>query len=110
MTSLLKVLSQTQEPGAYVIVLLTSSPPAVPARTELVTARNEGFDAYPAVVAQLDAQTHVIESACHLQWIVQRSVNPLRGVSLCRTEEALLRCTGHPPALTDLPDPFPEVS
>jgi hypothetical protein len=65
MTSLLKVLSQTQERQACVIVLFTSSAPAVLARTELVTARNECFDDYPAIVAQVDAQTRLVESACH---------------------------------------------
>src|SRR5262245_26059734 len=80
-----------------------------------VTARNEGADDYPAVVAQIDSQTRVIEGACHIQWIVQRKQGAAwRGVSFCRAKEALLRCVeawapGAHPALLALPDWFPEA-
>ena len=85
-----------------------------------VTARNEGADDYLAIVARIDAETRVIECAAHIQWVVQRSVNRARGrewrgVSFCRTKQALLRCVrewvpGEHPVLEGLPDWFPEAA
>ena len=74
-------------------------------------------DTYPALVYLTD-RVRVIECRDRLQWIVQRrrSVCPdsWRGVSFCRTREALLRCAGRgePAAmarLRALPERFPEA-
>ena len=86
------------------------------AQPDAVTARNEGAEGYPAIVAQIDAQTRIIECAAGIQWIVQRSVirkraREWRGVSFCRTKQALLHCVrawapGEYPILEVLPDWF----
>jgi hypothetical protein len=78
-------------------------------RTELET-----YDEYFRVTARLDGKTRVIECAAGIQWIVQRRTGrDWKGVSFCRTKEALLRCArewvpGEHPALLALPDRFPE--
>jgi hypothetical protein len=94
----------------------TATAAGAPSR-DVVTARNEGVDGYPGLVAQIDAQTRVIECAARIQWIVQRSVvrargREWRGVSFCRTKQALLRCVrkwvpGEHLSLEALPDWFP---
>ncbi len=94
----------------------TATAAGAPSR-DVVTARNEGVDWYPGLVAQIDAQTRVIECAARIQWIVQRSVvrargREWRGVSFCRTKQALLRCVrkwvpGEHLSLEALPDWFP---
>jgi hypothetical protein len=82
--------------------------------TALSGRRAECRDTYPALVYLAD-KVRVIE--CRLQWCVQhrRSIcpNSWRGVSFCRTREALLRCagSGDPAAmarLRALPKRFPE--
>ena len=90
----------------------------MPPEAGVVTARNEGADDYPAVLARIDAQTRVVACAAGIQWVVQRSVKRARGrewrgVSFCRTKGALLRCVreyvpGVHPVLQTLPDHFPE--
>ena len=90
----------------------------MPHEAGVVTARNEGADDYPAVLARIDAQTRVVACAAGIQWVVQRSVKRARGrewrgVSFCRTKGALLRCVreyvpGVHPVLQTLPDHFPE--
>jgi hypothetical protein len=57
----------------------------------------------------LDAKTRVIECRDGIQWIIQhhrngRGCNGWRGVSFCRTKEALLRLAGNHPDLLALPD------
>jgi hypothetical protein len=94
----------------------TATAAGAPSR-DVVTARNEGVDGYPGLVAQIDAQTRVTECAARIQWIVQRSVvrargREWRGVSFCRTKQALLRCVrkwvpGEHLSLEALPDWFP---
>jgi hypothetical protein len=55
----------------------------------------ESHDDYPHVVVRLGDRLRVIESACRLQWIVQRRTGDRwRGQSYCWTREALLRCAG----------------
>jgi hypothetical protein len=48
-------------------------------RDGAVTARNEGADDYPGIIAILDAETRVIRGACGIQWVVQRIVNRAQG-------------------------------
>ena len=90
------------------------SPRSVP-DTVFPSRRAECRDTYPALVYLTD-RVRVIECRDRLQWIVQRrrSVCPdsWRGVSFCRTREALLRCAGRgePAAmarLRALPERFP---
>jgi|SRR6516164_10900534 len=90
------------------------SPKSVP-DTVFPSRRAECRDTYPALVYLTD-RVRVIECRDRLQWIVQRrrSVCPdsWRGVSFCRTREALLRCAGRgePAAmarLRALPERFP---
>jgi hypothetical protein len=74
----------------------------------------ETYDEYFRVVSQLDSKTRVIECRDRIQWIVQRAkaVNgqrQWRGMSFCRTKEALLRCvrdwvTGEYQELQALPE------
>jgi hypothetical protein len=92
------------------IRLPKAAPDTVPSRPA------ECRDDYPAVVYLSDTG-RVIECRDGIQWIVQRrrSVcpNSWRGVSYCRTKQALLRCAGTPGGfamerLHALPDRFPE--
>jgi hypothetical protein len=85
--------------------------------TVFPSRRAECHDTYPALV-YLTNKVRIIECRDRLQWIVQRrrSVcpNSWRGVSFCRTREALLRCAGRgdPAAvarLRALPERFPEA-
>jgi hypothetical protein len=92
-------------------------PPALKTAPEraLRTCIGESAEAYPRVVAVLDAKTRVIECAAGLQWIVQRRTGsparPWTGRSFCRTD-ALLRCASYWVteilALKALPDRFVE--
>jgi hypothetical protein len=77
----------------------------------------ECHDNYPAVV-YLSDKARVIECRDRIQWIVQRrrSVCPdsWRGISFCRTKEALLRCAdcadlGALARLRALPEQYPEA-
>jgi hypothetical protein len=105
---------------ATVLVLLEPANSARETDAEAGTAQNESADAYPAIVAVLDAHTRVVRGSCGIQWVVQRLKNRARGrtwdgVSFCRTKEALLRCArewvpGEHPALVALPDHFPEAA
>jgi hypothetical protein len=76
----------------------------------------ESYDEYYRAIAQLDQNTRVIECKDGIQWIVQRRAGDAwRGVSFCRTKEALLRCVrewvpGEHPVLAVLPDRFPEAA
>jgi hypothetical protein len=72
----------------------------------------ESAENYPHVVVVLDPRTRVIECDAGIQWIIQnRRGHRWYGVSFCRTKEALLRLTGsNHPALTSLPDRFPEAA
>ena len=85
--------------------------------TVLPGRRAECRDTYPVLVYLTD-KVRVIEGRDRLQWIVQRRrsicPNSWRGVSFCRTREALLRCAGraNPAAmarLRALPERFPEA-
>jgi hypothetical protein len=73
----------------------------------------ETTEEYPAVIAVLDARTRVIECRDGIQWIIQRRQgkgrDPWRGVSFCRTKEALLRLAGRHPALDALPERFSDL-
>jgi hypothetical protein len=77
-------------PGS--IPLAKSAPDTVPP-----VGRAECADSYPAL-AYLSDSRRVIACRDGLQWIIQRrrSVcpNSWRGISFCRTKEALLRCAG----------------
>jgi hypothetical protein len=74
----------------------------------------ESSDQYSRIVVALDPKTRVIECRDGIQWIVQRKTgsgcDPWRGVSFCRTKEALVRLVGSHAALRALPDRFPGVS
>jgi hypothetical protein len=107
-----KLQGRPQARAAVLVLLVPANSGRATAR-DVVPARNEGADDYRSVVAQIDARTRVIEGACGIQWVVQRSVSRARGrewrgVSFCRTKETLLRCAGHHPALVALPDRYPE--
>src|SRR6266849_6401927 len=75
------------------------SPKSVP-DTVFPSRRAECHETYPAL-AYLTDKVRVIECRDRLQWILQcrRSVcpNSWRGVSFCRTREALLRCASRGP-------------
>jgi hypothetical protein len=82
--------------------------PCVPPRSRGLP---ESSDQYPRILVIINAGTRVIECKDGLQWIIQRRAgggrDPWRGVSFCRTKEALLRVTGSGrPALLALPDRF----
>jgi hypothetical protein len=70
----------------------------------------ESAENYPRVVVVLDPNRRVIECSAGIQWVLQnRRGNRWDGMSFCRTKEALLHLTGsNHPALTSLPDQFPE--
>jgi hypothetical protein len=100
--------------------MLDRTAPAAPwgeAQADSIAPRYpESRDAYRAL-ASPDAHTRVIECRDGIQWIVQRlklvnGVRQWRGVSYCRTREALLRCVrewvpGEHAALEALPNRFP---
>jgi hypothetical protein len=71
---------------------------------------SETAEAYPRVVAVLDAKRRVIECPAAIQWIVQirrrSGPNPWQSESFCRTKAALLHIAGQHPALIALPDHF----
>jgi hypothetical protein len=83
---------------------------------DAVIAKSESADGYARLVAQIDANTRVVECTAGIQWVLQRRGDKGRawhGVSFCRTKQALLRCVrewvpGKHPALEALPDWFPE--
>lgn len=75
---------------------------------------SETMDAYPHVVAMLDAKTRVVEGSCGLQWIIQQRCNngrwPWKGVGFYRSKAGLLTSIkSPPPELLALPDWFPEA-
>src|SRR4051812_5343382 len=83
-------------------------PPRSPAPPNV----GESMQNYPRVVVVLDANTRIIECAAGLQWILQvrkrKGRYPWEGVSFFRTKAALLHAGRNHPALTSLPDRFPE--
>jgi len=75
--------------------------------------KSESSDEYAHVVAVLDAKRRVIECAARIQWIIQvrnrkGGPRPWRGVSFCRTKEALVRLAGPHPLLLALPEGYQE--
>ena len=83
---------------------------APPSASAAPPKAGESAENYRHVVIVLDPRTRVIECTAGIQWIIQnRRGDRWYGQSFCRTKEALLRLTGSShPALTSLPDRFPE--
>jgi hypothetical protein len=83
--------------------------PCVPPRR---SGRTESSEQYSRIVVILDAKTRVIECRDGVQWIIQQKTgggrDPWRGMSFCRTKEALVRLAGPHPVLLALPDWFPK--
>jgi hypothetical protein len=83
---------------------------------DAVIAKNESAEGYGRLVARIDANTRVVECAAGIQWVLQRRGDrgeAWRGVSFCRTKQALLRCvrewaSSEHPEMEALPDRFPE--
>jgi hypothetical protein len=72
----------------------------------------ESSDDYPAIVANLDAKTRLIECADAIQWIIQkRAGKAWRSIYFCRSKAGLLLyAQSITPAILALPDFFPEVA